>query len=68
MAIEDPAPIDDEGHPSKGDGRDLSKLRGLLKWQGPPLTLEDMQAAIEAGGTARYRRAVGANPPAEGET
>ena len=68
MAVEDPAHIDDEDQPSKGDGRDLSKLRGLLKWEGPPLTLEDMQAAIEAGAVARYRRAVGAPPPAEDET
>jgi hypothetical protein len=67
MAIEGPARIDDEDQPPKGDGRDLSKLRSLLKWDGPPLSLEAMQAAIEAGALARYRRAIGANPPAEDE-
>jgi hypothetical protein len=65
MTDEDPAHTGDEAERSNGRCRDGSKLLGILKWQGPPLSLEDMQAAIETGAVARYRRATGATPPAE---
>lgn len=67
MAIEPPPRASGKPAPLQSSDRDFSNLRGLLKWQGPPVTLEEMQAAIETGAVARYRRATGANIPVEDE-
>ena len=36
--------------------RDIRSLRGILKWEGPPVSLEDMDRAIEEAVAERYRR------------
>lgn len=33
-----------------------SSLRGIVRYSGPPVSLEEMDAAIAKGATARYRR------------
>lgn len=33
-----------------------SSLRGILRYSGPPVSLEEMEAGIAQGATARYRR------------
>jgi AbrB family looped-hinge helix DNA binding protein len=33
-----------------------SSLRGIVRYSGPPVSLEEMDAAIEKGATSRYRR------------
>lgn len=33
-----------------------SSLRGILRYSGPPVSLEEMKAGIAQGATARYRR------------
>jgi hypothetical protein len=53
MATEHPTRSDDQSEKAPSRRRDISELYGLLKWQGPPLTLKDMQAAIAAGAVAR---------------
>jgi len=36
--------------------RPASSLRGILQYSGPPVSLEEMEAGIAKGATARYRR------------
>lgn len=36
--------------------RPASSLRGIVRYPGPPATLEEMEAAIAEGATTRYRR------------
>ena len=33
-----------------------SSLRGMLRYSGPPASLEEMEAGLAKGATARYRR------------
>lgn len=68
MAIEELAQTSDQADTPTDRCRDTSKVFGILKWQGPPLTLEDMQVAIEEGAVARYKRAVGPQMSADDES
>jgi antitoxin PrlF len=43
---------------------DVSILRGSLKHDGPPLTLEEMDAAIVEGATRRHRKTAGSKDKA----
>ena len=67
MAIEELVRTSDQAEAPTDCCRDISKVFGILKWHGPPLTLEDMQVAIEEEAVARYRRAVGPDVPADDE-
>ena len=67
MAIEQPPRAGRKSPPQQIGGQDVSKLRALPKWRGPPITLEEMQAAIEISAVARYRRATGAKNSDENE-
>lgn len=35
---------------------DIRQLRGILKYDGPPISIEDMNKAIEKAAVARYLR------------
>lgn len=35
---------------------DIRALRGILKYDGPPVSIEDMNRTIEEAAVARYRR------------
>ena len=37
---------------------DIRRLRGILKYDGPPVSIEDMNKAIEEAAVARYLRSV----------
>jgi AbrB family looped-hinge helix DNA binding protein len=36
--------------------RPVTRLRGIAKWKGKPVSIEEMNEAIEKEATARYRR------------
>ena len=38
--------------------RDIRQLAGILKYDGPPVSIEDMNQAVLDGAAERYRRAV----------
>jgi AbrB family looped-hinge helix DNA binding protein len=38
--------------------RDIRQLAGILKYDGPPVSIEDMNLAVLDGAAERYRRAV----------
>ena len=39
----------------------ISRLFGVLKYNGPPVTLEDMEKAMAKGAAQRYLRAIGSS-------
>ena len=43
-----------DGHVQIRKVRPLSELSGILKYDGPPVTLEEMEEAIIAGATRRW--------------
>ena len=38
--------------------RDIRELRGILKYDGPPVSIEDMNAAIRKAAVERFKRSV----------
>jgi antitoxin PrlF len=38
--------------------RDIRELRGILKYDGPPVSIEDMEVGIRKAAVDRYKRSV----------
>ena len=50
--------IDPDGHLALLPVRPISDLKGLVKYSGPPVSVEDMDEAIAEGAAERYRQSL----------